>query len=564
MSNSIRECFTVSYERGTAASFLTLKTDLSEKIINCQVEMMACNRIPHILPFDMRQENEKTCLRYNITSMLPLTQFLKRKISKNEFLKIFADVTKAILDSRNYFLCDKSIILDTDYVYINPGSGDVSVVYIPVEFDIDVGNELRKFVVDVIINAADIDEGSGDNFIQQVLGYAKSDTFNIFDFNKLVMDLLAGNTAQYSSTSGELMQDGNWSGQHRKDRRPFTEGRTERKGKKREFSLDKESKRKKRLISDEKTESKRFWDDIIPDFDVPESNLKIGSKDKLKDSQKEKLKSNSKNILNGSPKNSIKYKIKESPKDNMECDEKERRSFRISKNILFAIAVQIILLAIFIATKDYLNSLSGDSSVTYGAAILIIIAIDVLIFKRLFFKDGVTINIIDEDVKENVGKEKETDLEYEGYLYEDISLNAVRKSMSQNVPKGGGMQWEKADESMVLGQQNNDTVVLGVHDAKCPLLKGTGSCEGEIILIVKPEFTLGRLESQVDYVIRNSAVGKVHAQIITRESSYFIKDLNSKNGTCINDIKIDSNEEYRIEDNDRITLANSEYIFMAP
>jgi len=68
----------------------------------------------------------------------------------------------------------------------------------------------------------------------------------------------------------------------------------------------------------------------------------------------------------------------------------------------------------------------------------------------------------------------------------------------------------------------------------------------------------------VDYVIRNSAVGKVHAQIITRESSYFIKDLNSKNGTCINGVKIDSNEEYRIENNDRITLANNEYIFITP
>jgi len=557
MSKSIRERFSVSYERGAAASFLTLKTDLPEKIIYFQVEMIACNRIPHILPFDMRRENNETCLRYNITSMLPLTQFLKRKIRRNEFLKIFADVTKAILDCRNYFLCDKNIILDIDYVYIDPGSGEVAVVYIPAEFDVDVGNEFRQFVMNVIIIAADIDEGSGDNFIQRILAYSKSDTFNIADFNKLVMDLLAGNAPMQNLTDDKTVQDENRNRQHIRNNRAITERRTEVKGKKLDSSCDKESKRKKRLFSGEKAESKKFWDDIISDVDIPEDSLKSSSKDDVKDSRKERLKGNlmdnttcgqqdsAKNNLKDNKKNNL----KDNPKHNPDCEEKDGHSSRISKNVLLAVAVQAILVAVFIATKDHLDSLNGDTSVTYGAAILIMIAIDVLMLKKLFFKDGVIISVKDEEAQENEEEDEEEDeetlLEYENYLYEDISLNAVRRSMSRYEP-------------------NDNTVVLGVHDAKCPILKGTGSCAGEIILIVKPEFTLGRLESQVDYVIRNSAVGKVHAQIITRESSYFIKDLNSKNGTCINDVKIDSNEEYRIENNDKITLANNEYIFITP
>lgn len=568
VSKSIRERFSVSYERGAATSFLTLKTDLSEKIIYYQVEMIACNRIPHILPFDVRRENEETCLRYNITSLLSLTQFLKRKINRNELLKIFADVTKAILDSQNYFLCDKGIILDIDYVYINPGSGEVSVVYIPAEFDVDVGSEFRQFVMNVIITASVIDEGSGDNFIQRILEYAKSETFNMIDFNKLVMDLLAGNTLLYNSMNGDYIQDENWGRQRTGNNKASTEGKTEEKGKKQDLSCDKEIKRKKRLIGSEKAECKKFWDDIIPEFDIPEDDVKSRSKDikenLLKGSQKERPKGNPKDNLTSGGKGSVKNNLQDKPKDDQDCAEKNSRPFRISKKVLLAIAVQVILVAVFIATKDYLNSLKGDTSVTYGAAILIMVAIDVLLFKKLFFKDGVIINVRDEKAQEDEEEDKETVHEYGNYLYEDISLNAVRKSMSQYTANRGEGQWGKTDESMVLGQQSNDTVVLGVHDAKCPLLKGTGSCTGEVILIVKPEFTLGRLESQVDYVIRNSAVGKVHAQIITRESSYFIKDLNSKNGTCINGVKIDSNEEYRIENNDRITLANNEYIFITP
>ncbi len=562
MPKSIRERFSVSYERGAATSFLTLRTGLSEKIIYFQVDMIACNRIPHMLPFDVRRENEEICLRYDITSLLPLSQFLKRKISRNEFLKIFADVTKTILDSRNYFLSEKGIVLDTDYIYINPGSGEISVVYIPAEFDVDVGSEFRKLVINVIINAAEIDEGSGDNFIQRILGYAKSDTFNVFDFNKLVMELLADSTPMHGSLTGEVMQDQNLNVQRTKDiaKRDFTEGKEG-------------SKRKKRLIIGEKAESKKFWDEILPGIDDQEDNLKSGCGDKgsskgnLRDFKKERSKGNEKDDNNGSLKESIKNNLKDSTKDISTSDGKGSRPFGMSKKVCFAVAVQIILLAAFIASKDYLVSLNGDTSVTYAAAMLIMLAIDVLIFKRLFFKDGVIIKDRSDDVEENE-EDNETVFEnknfFENYLYEDISLDAVRRNMSQYASCAGGRQWAGENGSTVLDRHNSDTVVLGVHNAKCPILKGTGSCEGEVILIVKPEFTLGRLESQVDYVIRNSAVGKVHAQIITKENSYFIKDLNSKNGTCINGVKIDSNEEYKIENNDRITLANNEYIFITP
>ena len=72
---------------------------------------------------------------------------------------------------------------------------------------------------------------------------------------------------------------------------------------------------------------------------------------------------------------------------------------------------------------------------------------------------------------------------------------------------------------------------------------------------------IGRLESQVDFVVKNAKVGKVHAKVFCRDHQYFVVDINSKNGTYINGNRqrIESNIPYPLHDKDRITLADAEF-----
>lgn len=84
----------------------------------------------------------------------------------------------------------------------------------------------------------------------------------------------------------------------------------------------------------------------------------------------------------------------------------------------------------------------------------------------------------------------------------------------------------------------------------------------ETISINKPVFRLGKEKSYVDYfVTNNNAVSRSHADIITRGSSYFVIDLNSKNHTYINNSIIPIQSETEIRDGDRLKLGNEEFIF---
>lgn len=85
---------------------------------------------------------------------------------------------------------------------------------------------------------------------------------------------------------------------------------------------------------------------------------------------------------------------------------------------------------------------------------------------------------------------------------------------------------------------------------------------GEVIKINKPVFRIGKERSYVDYfVTNNNAISRSHADIITRESGYFVIDLNSKNGTYINNVPLAIQEETRISDGDILRLGNEEFEF---
>ena len=84
----------------------------------------------------------------------------------------------------------------------------------------------------------------------------------------------------------------------------------------------------------------------------------------------------------------------------------------------------------------------------------------------------------------------------------------------------------------------------------------------ETISINKPVFRLGKERSYVDYFVTNNiAVSRSHADIITRGNKYFVKDLNSKNRTYINDQELPIHMEVEIHDGDRLKLGNEEFVF---
>ena len=440
MTNLLENKISISYRRDDFVSYMIIKIEDEEAIINYQTEMITNNKIPRLLQVDIRRKDNKACFYYNITSKIPLSQFLnRRKITKEELMAILVQITETMLAGMNFLLYNKCFILQEKYIYINPATNEISLLYLPVSYDTGVKMSLRNFVINLIVYSADIDdEDTSDNYIQKILNYVKCETFNIADFNKLLVRMCA-----------------------------------------------------------EDVEKVRQEDEPL------EENMKEINYDNLSFKHRQNL-----------------YR-------------QEVVKNKISSFIIAGIS-QLIILAFLLLSKDFLKSLSGNIKTTYFAIGLILVAVDVIIFKNLLAKrKGEHTGI-----KHEHGDEHEYGCDYEyGNKYED-----------------------KCEDKSISNHQYN-TELLAVSREEKPFLKCMRDGVEEEVLISNSDFLIGRLEGYVDYIVQNNAVGKVHAQIITREGKYYVKDLNSKNGTFINDIQVDSNTEHEIKNGDRITFANSDYEF---
>lgn len=84
----------------------------------------------------------------------------------------------------------------------------------------------------------------------------------------------------------------------------------------------------------------------------------------------------------------------------------------------------------------------------------------------------------------------------------------------------------------------------------------------EKIVISKEVFKLGQEPKYVDYLCANNpAVSRSHADIISRNNEYFVRDNNSTNGTFVNKVRITSNQEVKIKHEDEIVLADEVFEF---
>ncbi len=410
-----------SYKNDAAASYLVVQMDSNSTLEQYQVEMIAHNPSPRILPFVIEQNNGEIYVRYNITSKLSLNQFLhRRKLTKNELLFILREIAETILGSKNYFLWEESFLLSKDYIYINPESLKVSMVYIPIVSEQNISEAFRNFVITLIANTVKLEDAGGDNYVIKILNYLKDQTFNIVEFRKLISEIYIG-----------------------KD------------------------------IDELQTQHKELVQKKIPDSITKNESANKNSKMKY-------------------PSTTLKIVG------------------------LIQVLFCIMILLIFINMHPF-------DVITFIGAILFTGALDFIISRKLLDKKNL--------------------------------IEVVEKKKKNEILIADNMQ----NDDVIY--DTKDTVFLGKTKSNHPYLKCIKEGMIEKIIIDRKNFIIGRLEEQVDYVSNNKTVGRVHAELISREGMYYIKDLNSRNGTFLNGTRINSNIEYKLKAKDRIAIADCEYIF---
>lgn len=112
---------------------------------------------------------------------------------------------------------------------------------------------------------------------------------------------------------------------------------------------------------------------------------------------------------------------------------------------------------------------------------------------------------------------------------------------------------ENVNES---GNQNKTTVL---YEESVPKLISLGKKEEQILLDHFP-FIIGSRKEGSDYAIMEKGVSRIHADISFEKGIYFITDLNSTNGTFLNEKEIETGKAVRLKEGDEIRIAKRRLI----
>ncbi len=102
------------------------------------------------------------------------------------------------------------------------------------------------------------------------------------------------------------------------------------------------------------------------------------------------------------------------------------------------------------------------------------------------------------------------------------------------------------------------TQLLTKQNLEHPLLE---NIEGDIedIELNNSTFIIGSMNDLCDYAIKDATVSRMHVKYEQREDRHYIKDMNSKNGTYVNEKLLAPNEVVEVFDGDIIVISKYKY-----
>lgn len=140
---------------------------------------------------------------------------------------------------------------------------------------------------------------------------------------------------------------------------------------------------------------------------------------------------------------------------------------------------------------------------------------------------------------------------------EDSGISAVKNAGKREAVSGReiyGMEYPE--------DYNGETMVMGIQGSTSSrrlrsLRKGSTDC----ISLTKLPCVLGKMEECADVVLKDISVSRMHARIFEENGEIFLQDLNSKNGSYVNNLELESNEIVKLSIGDEIAFGNLRYIY---
>lgn len=176
MVDFLYDKFEVHQLNESGQNYLVLKPVklYDETVFEYQIEMLARNPVHAVIPLEVRTRDGEIKLYYNITSLIPMVDFLKNNaFTVEKFIVMLCNMTDIIAECKPLLLYEDNFILKSRYVYVNPESQTPHLIYIPSSLKANCMEDLKELIFDAITRM-DLDSSpASDHLVSKIIRYVK-------------------------------------------------------------------------------------------------------------------------------------------------------------------------------------------------------------------------------------------------------------------------------------------------------------------------------------------------------------------------------------------------------
>ena len=178
-----------TYENQGQNTYLVYQFD-DRPIDTMALGMLTNNKIKGFAPDIYTEIDNQKFIKYNVSSHVTLSKLFMGDVRKMRLLKTFVNIVDAMQMLVAYMLDRRTIMLDRDYIYVDASTSDVSMICVPVVDEFAPIDE-REFFKNIIFSVSFAANENGD-YVARILAYLNSvELFQLQDFKKMLEGLMS-------------------------------------------------------------------------------------------------------------------------------------------------------------------------------------------------------------------------------------------------------------------------------------------------------------------------------------------------------------------------------------
>lgn len=586
-----------SYENQGATTYLVYEVNESDEIDSLSLGMLTNNKIQGLAQTLFTQMDETRYIKYNVSSKISVRQFFNGPVNKKRLLGVFNGIVDGLLSAEDYMIDSNAIVLDMDYIFADVSTCEATLICLPISNLEREKTDLGVFFKNIMVNTQ-FDSTENSDHVAKIFNFLNSSpAFSLADF-KLLLEEIHNNenmTQMLSDVKREKevvqtqnVQQNNINNQNMQQR---------------QINVQQQAVSNPQIQSNQQMQQNP---QIQPNKQIRQNMLNQQQRQLRQQPPKPMPNNRQMNIPNMNiPNQPVNKKTQAAPQQSNA--EKEMSLFYLLQHYSAENAAVYKAQKAAKKAQTQNNMVQGNMAMpdtknkhkkekmpkppkgqvqpggfaVPGMAGNNGMAVPGMNGQQNFAMPGQQ-NLNIPTPQNNIQRQNTMSQQQpsqQPQVQAEIQNQQIpqpqqvkqpqpyqpSQPLQQPQPEMQGQQMNFGETTNLDMLMRGGTTVLNSSmrppDMVSPHLIRIKTNEN--IMIDKPVFRIGKEKSYVDYFVSdNTAVSRSHANIVSRESKYYVMDTNSTNHTYLNGKMIQSNVEVELAHGDKIRLGNEDFEFM--